>query len=111
MAGIIGGSGFASGGLFSGIAPKCNIISVKVLNNKGNGNISDVLAGLQWIIDHKEKYNIRLLNISVGTTISDNIDEDSLLVKGVNAVWDSGIVVVVAAGATDIIRQKNLIKK
>lgn len=69
-----------------------------MLNHKGNGNISDVLAGLQWIIDNKEKYNIRVLNISVGTSIGDNVDEDSLLVKGVNAVWDSGIVVVVAAG-------------
>lgn len=98
VAGIIGGSGYASDGVYVGIAPKCNLIAVKVLNSKGNGNISDVLAGLQWIIDHKEKYNIRIVNISVGTSINDNIDEDSLLVKGVNAVWDSGIVVVVAAG-------------
>jgi serine protease AprX len=98
VAGIIGGSGYASGGLFCGIAPKCNLISVKVLNHKGNGNISDVLAGLQWVIDNKEKYNIRVLNISVGTSMGDNVDEDSLLVRGVDAVWDSGIVVVVAAG-------------
>ncbi len=98
VAGIIGGNGFLSGGKYIGIAPKCNLIGIKVLDQRGDGNISDVLAGLQWIIDNKKKYNIRIVNISVGTTSKENIDENSLLVKGVNAVWDAGIVVVVAAG-------------
>jgi serine protease AprX len=53
---------------------------------------------LQWIIDNRKKYNIRIVNISVGTSSKDSLDENSLLVQGVNAVWDSGIVVVVAAG-------------
>lgn len=39
-----------------------------------------------------------MVNISVGTTSNDTLDENSALVKGVNAVWDAGIVVVVAAG-------------
>lgn len=98
VSGIIGGNGCESGGRYVGVAPKCNIIGVKVLNHKGNGNVTDVLAGLQWVIDHKERYNIRVVNISVGTTANNSIDENSLLVKGVDAVWDAGIVVVVAAG-------------
>lgn len=98
VAGIIGGNGFLSGGKYIGVAPKCNLIGIKVLDQRGDGNISDVLAGLQWIIDNRKKYNIRIVNISVGTTSKENIDENSLLVKGVNAVWDEGIVVVVAAG-------------
>lgn len=98
VAGIVGGNGFLSNGKYVGVAPKCDLIGVKVLDQKGDGNISDVLAGLQWIISNKEKYNIRIINISVGTTTKDNIDENSLLVKGVNAVWDAGIIVVVAAG-------------
>lgn len=98
VAGIIGGNGFLSNGKYIGVAPKCNLLGIKVLDQKGDGNISDVLAGLQWIIDNRVKYNIRIVNISVGTTTKDNIDENSLLVKGVNAVWDSGIVVIVAAG-------------
>ena len=98
VSGIIGGNGFLSGEKYIGIAPKCNLIGIKVLDQRGDGNISDVLAGLQWIIDNKKKYNIRIVNISVGTTSKENIDENSLLVKGVNAVWDEGIVVVVAAG-------------
>ncbi len=98
VAGIIGGNGSESKGEYVGIAPKCNIIGVKVLNHKGNGNVSDVLAGLQWVVDNKDLYNIRIVNISVGTSSVDNLDEDSALVRGVNAVWDAGIIVVVAAG-------------
>ncbi len=98
VAGIIGGNGYSSKGKYKGVAPECNIISVKVLDHRGDGNISDVLAGLQWIIDNKVKYNIRVVNISVGTSSKDNLDENSLLVQGVNAVWDNNIIVVVAAG-------------
>lgn len=98
VAGIIGGNGYSSKGKYMGIAPLCNFIGVKVLDKRGDGAISDVLAGLQWIIDNRKKYNIRIVNISVGTSSKDSLDENSLLVQGVNAVWDSGIVVVVAAG-------------
>ncbi len=98
VAGIIGGNGFSSKGKYKGIAPECNFIGVKVLDRKGDGNISDVLAGLQWIINNRRRYNIRIVNISVGTASKESLDENSLLVQGVNAVWDSGIVVVVAAG-------------
>lgn len=98
VSGIIGGNGVLSNGKYIGMAPKCNLIAIKVLDHKGDGNISDVLAGLQWIINNKDKFNIRVVNISVGTTTKENIDESSLLVKGVNAVWDAGIVVIVAAG-------------
>lgn len=98
VCGIIGGNGYSSKGKYIGIAPECNLIGVKVLDHRGDGNISDVLAGLQWIIDNRRRYNIRVVNISVGTSVKENMDENSLLVQGVNAVWDSGIVVVVAAG-------------
>lgn len=99
IAGIIGGNGLASKGKYVGVAPRCNLIVLKVLNYKGDGNISDVLAGLQWIMDNQKKYNIRVVNISVGTTTTkEKGDENSLLVRGVNAAWDNGLVVVVAAG-------------
>jgi serine protease AprX len=98
ICGIIGGSGLASGGRFSGMAPGCSLISVKVLDRKGNGNSSDVLSGISWIINHREQYGIRILNISVGSCGKRGTSENSALVKGVNLAWDSGLVVVVAAG-------------
>lgn len=98
VSGILAGDGCASKGLYCGIAPGCNIISVKVLNHKGNGEITNVVAGLRWVVQNKERYNIRIVNISVGTTAKSVISEDSELVKAVNMVWDNEIVVVVAAG-------------
>lgn len=95
---IIGGAGTASGGRYCGVAPGCHIISVKVLDRKGNGYASDVLAGLRWIRENKERYGIRIVNISVGSYSRKGMSEESVLVKGVNAAWDDGMVVVVAAG-------------
>lgn len=95
---IIGGSGAASDGRYSGIAPGCSLISVKVLDSKGNGYASDVLAGLRWIREQKERLGIRIVNISVGSYSRKNMTENSALVRGVDAAWDDGLVVVVAAG-------------
>lgn len=95
---IIGGSGSASDGRYQGIAPECSLISIKVLDHRGNGFASDVLAGLRWIRENRERYGIRVVNISVGSFTKRGMSENSALVKGVNAAWDDGLVVVVAAG-------------
>jgi len=78
-----------------GIAPESNIVAVKVLDKYGRGNSADALAGIQWVLDNKDKYNIRIVNLSVGTP--ENSSKDPL-VKAVEALWDSGLVVNVAAG-------------
>lgn len=98
IAGIIGGSGAASEGRYQGVAPRCNLICIKVLDQKGNGYASDVLAGLRWVERHREEYGIRIINISVGSFTKKGMSEDSALVRGVDAAWDAGFVVVVAAG-------------
>lgn len=98
ISGIIGGAGLASDCRYQGMAPECSLISVKVLDQKGNGYASDVLSGLKWIEEHKKEFNIRIVNISVGSYNRKGMSENSALVKGVNAAWDSGFVVVVAAG-------------
>lgn len=95
VAGIAGGSGINSNGKYRGIAPDCNFIGVKVLNNKGKGNASDVLAGLQWVMDNKEKYNIKIANLSIGTS---NTSSNDPLVKAVENMWDSGVIITIAAG-------------
>lgn len=98
ISGIIGGSGVASDGRYQGVAPRCNLICVKVLDHKGNGYASDVLSGLKWIERHKDECGIRIVNISVGSFTRKGMSEDSALVKGVDAAWDAGLIVVVAAG-------------
>ena len=104
VAGILAGSGAASSGKYTGVAPEASLICVKVLNRKGNGNIADVLKGFQWVLENKERYRIRILNISVGTAVDKDYSEDSALVKGVNELWDAGIVVVRRATAGRLLR-------
>ncbi len=98
VCGIIGGTGRSEEGLYCGIAPGCHLIPIKVLDRRGNGYSSDVLAGLRWIRENRERFNIRIVNISVGSFCRRNMSENSALVRGVNAAWDDGLVVVVAAG-------------
>ncbi len=95
VAGIAGGNGISSNGKYRGIATDCNLIGIKVLNSEGKGNASDVLAGLQWIMDNKERYNIKIANLSIGTN---NTSSNDPLVKAVEKMWDSGIIVTIAAG-------------
>lgn len=97
VAGIIGGSGRASGGRFKGIAPECNLAAVKVLNKSGNGRILNVLRGIEWVVENAQRYNIRVLNLSFGARDT-NGEAEKRLVDAVEHAWDSRIVVVTAAG-------------
>lgn len=94
VAGIIGGSGR----MYTGMAPMCGLVSVKVLDRFGNGKLEKVLNGLQWILENGKKYNIRIVNISVGTPAKKNFDDDSGLVKKVEELWNEGYVVLAASG-------------
>ncbi|MBS1721914.1 MAG: S8 family peptidase [Armatimonadetes bacterium] len=102
VSGIIAGNGFASTGTkftktFYGIAPKANIVAVKVLDSLGSGTVSNVLAGINWVVTNKAKYNIKVMNLSLGHSIGERYKTDPLC-KAVETAWKSGIVVVCAAG-------------
>ena len=98
ICGIIGGSGAAAAGRYQGMAPGCNLVAVKVLDRKGNGYAADVLAGIAWLLERKDRLGVRIVNISVGSYGKKGMSENSALVRGVNEAWDAGLVVVVAAG-------------
>lgn len=97
VAGIIGGNGTASRGKYCGIAPTCNLISLKILDQYGNGSRKDVMKAFRWLRENQSVYGIRVVNISVGTVGSGDKNSE-LLVKGVEELWDEGMVVVTAAG-------------
>jgi len=99
VSGISSGNGMAANGQYTGIAPECNLISLKVLDHRGNGNIGDVLKGIEWLVQNKEKYNIRVVNISVGMNPQKGEEYKSKrLIEGVEYAWENGLVVVTAAG-------------
>lgn len=98
VAGIIGGNGKKFGGKYKGIAPDSRLIIIKCLDYKGNGSIKNALEGFDFIIKNRKKYNIRIVNISLGTSPDNKeIDMDSLI-EGVEQLWREGFVVVAAAG-------------
>lgn len=98
IAGILAGSGASCQGYFTGIAPNCHYVVIKILNKQGEGNIENVLMGIHWLLAHAEEYDIRIVNISVGSTRGKNFGENSPLVKSVNKLWSAGLTVFTAAG-------------
>ena len=98
VCGIIAGNGHQSRGLYRGMAPESHLIVGKILDSAGNGSISHILEAIRWVIKYRRAYNIRILNISVGSENTEIDEEKSILVQSVNAAWDNGITVVVAAG-------------
>jgi serine protease AprX len=97
VAGIIAGNGFDSGGLRAGIAPAARLIVLKVLDDSGQGRISDVIAAIDYAIAQKDNFNIRVINLSVATGVYEPYDVDPLTLAAQRAV-NAGIVVVAAAG-------------
>ena len=98
IAGIIGGDGTASRGKYMGIAPACHFIILKILDRKGNGNTENVVQAIEWLVRHKEQYQIRIVNISIGMVLQAESRERARLLKAVEYAWDHNLVVVAAAG-------------
>jgi serine protease AprX len=84
---------------YAGIAPGAHIIDVKVAAADGAADVSQVIAGIDWVVQHRNDpgLNIRVLNLSFGTESMQSYDVDPLA-AAVEAAWRAGIVVVAAAG-------------
>lgn len=100
VAGCLAGSGRVSGGIYRGIAPASRLVVGKVLDFRGDGMIEDMARGIEWVLGLKEKYDIRILNISIGMGSSTDRNRMEKLLALVDEAWDTGLVVVCAAGNT-----------
>ncbi len=98
IAGIVAGKGKRPKYLFSGMAPKAELVVLKVLDYQGNGYTPNVIKALEWIKNNHIKYKIKLLNISFGFLSHSRISEQKELLDIVDELWDMGITVVAAAG-------------
>ena len=81
-----------------GMAPESKLIVLKVLDEKGNGSVETSLQAFRWILENREKYNIRIVNISMGMKPQTNLLRERQILKGVELLWDMGLIVVTAAG-------------
>ncbi len=93
VAGIIAGSGAASGGKYKGVAPKASLMNVKVLDNYGFGSASSVISGIEYAVDHGA--NIISMSLGAGFWPPDGTDPVAV---AADAAVDAGVVVIVAAG-------------
>ena len=100
MAGIIAGSdGSTSPSSYAGMAPGARLISLKVADARGNADVSQVIAAIDWVVQHRKDpgMNIRVLNLSFGTPSLQSYLLDPLAYAA-EVAWHKGIVVVVSAG-------------
>ncbi len=103
VAGLIAGNGMNRPlgdplrGRYVGVAPDANLIAVKAADENGDATVLDVIDGLQFVVDHKADYNIRVVNLSLKSTQAESYRTDPLD-AAVEAAWNSGLVVVAAAG-------------
>jgi len=97
VAGFIAGNGSLSGGFYTGVAPQVNLVTVKISDDRGVTYMSDVVAGLQWVLDHGYQYNIRVVNLSLNSTVAESY-HTSPLDAALEILWSDRIVVVVSAG-------------
>ncbi|MGV3724672.1 MAG: S8 family serine peptidase, partial [Actinomycetota bacterium] len=82
---------------FIGAAPRANILNLRILDRHGAGNVADAIAALNWCIANRERYKIRVANLSFGHPPVESYRTDPLC-QATEAAWRAGIVVVCAAG-------------
>lgn len=92
---ILCGNGTISGGKYAGIDTNSNIIVIKALDNNGEATVVNILKAMQWVMDNRFDYNIKVVCMSFGSSI---IVSNDPLIKGAEIMWDNGICVVAAAG-------------
>jgi serine protease AprX len=99
VAGMIGSTGYYSyNHKYQGVGTAASVVGLRVLDDDGRGNVSDVIAALDWIVSvGRTTYGVRVANMSLGKGVEESIDTDPL-VQAVDAVWNAGVVVVVSAG-------------
>ena len=108
MAGLIAGSDAdaaatrtrkARPSAYLGMAPDARIVSLKVAVADGGADVSQVIAAIDWVVQHKNDngLNIRVLNLSYGTDSAQDYEVDPLAFA-VEQAWKAGIFVVAATG-------------
>lgn len=97
VAGIAAGNGLRSAGRYCGIAPEALLIGVKVLDSRGSGSLSGIIAGLEWVLANKDRHNIKVVNLSLGAPAEESYQDD-ILAQVAQVLIENNLVVCAAAG-------------
>ncbi|MBI3928139.1 MAG: S8 family peptidase [Armatimonadetes bacterium] len=91
VAGVLAGSGEKSAGKVKGVAPDAKLVGIRITT------VAEAIKGLQWVIENREKYNINVVNLSLGDFASKSYKDDPWS-QAVQKAIEAGLVVVVAGG-------------
>jgi serine protease AprX len=101
VAGIIAGNrtaaNYVTAAFAGGSAPSVKLIDVRVLGSRGAGRTSDVIAGIDWVLENRLTYNIRVINLSLGHPVTEPSATDPLC-QAVARAAAEGVTVTVSAG-------------
>ncbi|MBE3556792.1 MAG: S8 family serine peptidase [Firmicutes bacterium] len=97
VAGCALGNGASSNGQYRGPAPNAKLVAVKALDAQGSGELSAIIAGVQWCVQQKQAFGIGVLSLSLGGPAQESYRDDPLC-QALEKAWQAGIVVCVAAG-------------
>ncbi|MEO7909097.1 MAG: S8 family peptidase [Roseiflexaceae bacterium] len=86
-----------SGQAAMGVAPGVNLVVARALDANGGGSYATVIAAIDWVVQQRSTYNIKVLNLSVYAPVASPYWADPLA-QAVMRAWQAGLVVVVAAG-------------
>jgi serine protease AprX len=99
VAGIIGAQPIATpdGKDYRGIAPGVQLVNLRVLDDAGSGDVASVVEAIDWAVANRERYKIRVINLSLGAPVLQPYRDDPMC-EAVERAVRVGIVVVAAAG-------------
>jgi serine protease AprX len=89
----------APASVYRGLAPDARIVSIKVGTADGGTDVSQVIAAIDWVVQHAHDpgFNMRVINLSYGTNSTQSYVLDPLAYAA-EVAWNNGIVVVAAGG-------------
>jgi serine protease AprX len=100
VAGIIAGDSTNRRGLrhrYVGVAPDARLVSIKISDDDGGATTLDAIYGIQFAVDHADALGIRVINLSLASSVAEAPASDPLD-AAVESAWLKGLVVVAAAG-------------
>lgn len=97
IAGILCG-GLDKNNQMMGMAPQAELFVFKILDKNGNGSTKTAIQALDWIEENHKRYQIRILNFSMGYFTNANPNLQKTLIDKLEKLWDEGVIVVTAAG-------------
>jgi len=95
VTGVAVGNGMLSGGTISGVAPRSNVVGLKVIGKDGESGTFKILDGMQWLFDNFRTYGIKVVCMSFG---ADPLEFADPLKIGAEMLSRSGLIVVAASG-------------